>query len=798
MTALTLYGSDTAATTVSTAGKLTSTNGTPTIDQANLSAGTGTGWGEFEAQGGGGSYAHAGSQGSPSGKGWLWDVTTLESQQLFSGNWSASAPVNIFTGSMVADVVLRAYKRSSGGTYTLIGSITLSSQTITSTFSTLSFPATSFSSMNFSTGDKLYFDLWFNITSNSSSNANIHIKEVASSGAQQGDSTVFNVVTAGYGPQVTTSTRTIPATFALKSLGLQRTIPATIALKSVGLQRTIPATFALKSLGLQRVIPASLNLTYRFTRTIPATFALKSLGLQRTIPATFALKSLGLQRVIPASFALKSLGLKRTIPASVALTSRIARTIPATVALKSLGLARTIPASISLVWGPRPILVIKQMYIKVYTATGTYIDCWRDAQLPGDQYFDAPKFAVNTATSQVNITLPRPFDNFDEAGDSRGRGSVGAGNIVQVWVVDNDNIPFGRLVYQGYIDGYQPQIDQNGQESVQVTVTPFDTVIGDVTFLGTQTFGIALADWTYEDPVLMFDWPFENTNQVTGQPYPYPLTLDPTNPTSSGAAYAAQWSKQNLHDWWEQVRTIAPANWFWRPNPNKTVTFNQAPTTPTHTFIVGKHIVAPQYQLNYQTTKNYIWVQGTACQSTAQGADIAQLGQRTLTITEPRIIDQNTCNRYASATLAEVDVPGYRSLLTIIDYRGETYLINNINHQTTLWDSGVWDVDSWDYPTSVQLGQGKGLGYDIERIQVGDTCRIVDPTYNFTQTLWDSATWDVDSWDFPTSGILGQVVVIVGLTYKFFSVDLELAILQPSQDRFLVDLANQFAASQLG
>ncbi|MBA3823285.1 MAG: LamG domain-containing protein [Ktedonobacterales bacterium] len=568
-----------------------------------------------------------------------------------------------------------------------------------------------------------------------------------------------------------------------------------------------------------------------------------------------------------------------------------------------------------------PAIITKQQVVKVYSAAGAFLDVWRDAPLLGDQGnasgATAPKFAVNAVTSQVTVTLPRSFDNFDEAGDRRGRGTVGAGNVVQFWTYDNGTLTNGRLVYQGYIDGYQPAIDDADNETVQVMLTPFDTALGDVQFIGTQNFGVAGSATTYVDPAAMFKWPFapviaatssstvtagtttaitvsnatnmtpgytlflrgtgvdsaktntptilsivgntvtftaaiptnsySNTiiiagiapltsvtvvtggstsaltvsattglavnmsvgivgtggdvgkaematilsivgsvvtftaplvnsysatigigpalsfDLITNRPYTYPLTLDAGNPAQAGSPYQLQFHNQNLADYFEAVRTLAPQNWFWRTNHDTlTVSFAQAPTTPTHTFVVGKHINQPQYQKDYNTLKNDIYVKGTGVTSRATGSDIALYGRRTLTIVEPRIIDQHTCDRYAAAVLAQQDVVQYRSTINVVDNRGDL----------------------------------SNLGYDIETIKVGQTCRIENPQFNAEQTLWDQAGWDVDSWDFLPTAQINQTVVIAGLTYQFDTVQLELSILQPSQNRFLTNLARQFAASQ--
>lgn len=580
-------------------------------------------------------------------------------------------------------------------------------------------------------------------------------------------------------------------------------------------------------------------------------------------------------------------------------------------------------------------IITKRQVVKVYSQSGTFIDVWRDAPLLGlDGSSQAPKFAVNTVTGQVQVNLPRKFDNFDEGGDSRGRGGITAGNIVQFWTFDNGSLTAGRLVYQGYIDGYIPQIGTDGSEMVQVLLSSFDTVLGDVKFIGTQNFGVAGSPTTYVDTVQMFQWPFgslvagtavqyvqggvSNTllisnvgniapgstlylqgngntsatssgpltvasigpfgtnelgytgyqvvftapipdtynnlpllphaifiaaapiatsstvvtggitrtiavssvanlavgmtvgivsdidgggnlgptetatiqsiaslnvtftaplqnsysmnigvcpfigfNTITGHPYPYPLTLDPGNPASSGYLNQAQLHNQSFVDWFEAIRNISPLNWYWRVTPQKTVVFTVASTLAQHVFTLGKDINQPQYQKDFTNLKNDVYVKGTGVTARATGSDISIYGQRTEVIVEPRIVDANTAQRYANAVLGQLDKVDYRATLTLVDSRGDL----------------------------------SGLGYDIETVNVGESCRIEDPAFNDVGTLWDAAVWDVDVWDHPTTQ-LDQVVTISAVTYNFDTLQLELSSLQPSQDKYLINLARQYELSQ--
>lgn len=139
----------------------------------------------------------AGALGSPSGHGFLLDSTLLEGHTIPAGNWTASLRHKITSGSITADLYVRAYKRSSGGVYTLIGTMSLTGQTITGTVTTYTFAPQAFAAMAFSTGDKLYLDVWADVTANSvgSSTLNMHLAQSSTSNGVAG---YTQLVTPGY------------------------------------------------------------------------------------------------------------------------------------------------------------------------------------------------------------------------------------------------------------------------------------------------------------------------------------------------------------------------------------------------------------------------------------------------------------------------------------------------------------------------------------------------------------------------------------------------------------------------
>src|SRR6266702_904473 len=128
MTVLTLNANQDVSSTVGTADQLVSTQTGTTSAGVSTKIGTAFGansWGEIFAKGSAATWPALGAIGAPSGNGWLLDNTSLEGQTILAGNWQWIEKSRITAGTATVDMVVRYYKRSSAGVYTLIVSITL-------------------------------------------------------------------------------------------------------------------------------------------------------------------------------------------------------------------------------------------------------------------------------------------------------------------------------------------------------------------------------------------------------------------------------------------------------------------------------------------------------------------------------------------------------------------------------------------------------------------------------------------------------------------------------------------------
>ncbi len=200
---LTTYLASALSATIGTADQLYTTAGTPSTTNRGTTLGTALGYGQLIAVGGSG-WAAGGSIGAQNGKGWVADGTFLEGQTLAAGSYSATVTLQAVqsgtpAGTLVADIIVRISKYN-GGTYTTIVTMTLAGQTINSTATAFNLSGSTGSSTNFVTADKIYVDVWANVTTNANGNVNqgIRVSKIST------DSTTFtgdpgaSIATPGY------------------------------------------------------------------------------------------------------------------------------------------------------------------------------------------------------------------------------------------------------------------------------------------------------------------------------------------------------------------------------------------------------------------------------------------------------------------------------------------------------------------------------------------------------------------------------------------------------------------------
>lgn len=440
----------------------------------------------------------------------------------------------------------------------------------------------------------------------------------------------------------------------------------------------------------------------------------------------------------------------------------------------------------------------KQMVVKVYDPNMNYIDIIRDAPILSS------KENISSAADTVKISLPRPIDAFDGAGQPGSMNTIVKGNIVQWWLYGVGLPATGLLKFQGRIDEVNPTLDENGGESVGVTVTPFSQILGDHGIGNTAiTIGTAGSAGTYIDTAQIFKAFFTGSyvdrsgvtqsilDPITSKPYGDPFTMDPASLTSTGQFIEFAFQSQKLTSVFNALLSLSTNTYFFRMNQDKTVLLGAVPSDATHTLLLGQHLSSIEYSVSDIPRKNVInIVGGPGISATAIGASATpdQIGPRVYYKSDNRITDTNTAQQMANGILSILDRETVRAKIKVPDYRGSTQV---------------------------------GRGYDIEQFKVGQTVKIVDARAPSSSSVgsgskWGSMVWGSGKWGAPTSqtiwgnflwgqalwsasvgSIFNTINTIMSIQYDYYSCTLELGARQPSLTRALFDLELRFQDASL-
>lgn len=254
------------------------------------------------------------------------------------------------------------------------------------------------------------------------------------------------------------------------------------------------------------------------------------------------------------------------------------------------------------------LTVYKKQMTYVFDPSGNFLDVLRDAPL-----LAGFKETISSGISPLRVQLPRSFDNFDQPGGYPGRSTIAQGNIVKYYIYGPGLPAGGKIRFQGYIDTIEPEIAEDGSETVTITLVPFSSVIGDHGIQQSITFGTAGNSSTYVDPVNIFKYWFQFVDPVVGNNTSYmsPLTLDTiSSAISSGVTAQYTFVNENIESVFQTVFEMLPNNWFYRVNPDNTVVINVPPTSAQHLLYVGQNIGNPQFREDWSNLRNVIVYQG--------------------------------------------------------------------------------------------------------------------------------------------------------------------------------------------
>lgn len=408
----------------------------------------------------------------------------------------------------------------------------------------------------------------------------------------------------------------------------------------------------------------------------------------------------------------------------------------------------------------------KYFIYKVYTKAGVLVKTWLK------DVVSVPDFTttINGLPGQMSIDLARTFEEYGEDTD------VKLDNRVDCYIYDNE-APNGELLYRGYISAYQPTLDK-GKEIVRITLLPLMSQMNR--YMLTDNGNTKVTYNSYDPSDIMMDiiskmiedgativsrgsslWDYSQWDSGYWDDV-IPADIDKSN-TEVSYTFNANTVKEAV----DKCLELAPANWFYRVDPDDTIVFQQKPETITHDLSIGLQIATIEIQQRSENITNEIYFIGggepALYRKYSRPGSISQYGRYTKKIVDQRVTVPATADTLANKQLDEQEVPETRFRMVIID--------NN--------------------------GSDTNKGYNIESIKVGDVLRVKNLNFGKkTETLWDQAVWGTDSWDYNLASIASTGLLITKTSYTPNSIEIETSSRFPIVAKRIEDINRNLVDTQ--
>ncbi len=372
----------------------------------------------------------------------------------------------------------------------------------------------------------------------------------------------------------------------------------------------------------------------------------------------------------------------------------------------------------------------KKFYYKVYTSAGVYITTW-SSDVTNEPAF---RMILNSGQSEMKIRLARTFGSYGEDSD------VKFNNEVRVYIVDKE-APNGLLIYSGYISDYQPSLD-NSDEYVEITTLGYVVELENTVFINTD--GNTAKVYLSQDPKdIIADILTLYAGKVTAG------SMDATG-VSRDYTFNNITNQQAI----DKARELCPAGWWWYVDEQKHLNLHAKSVTATHTFIVGKHLTKIEGFKTVRDLKNAVRFIGGVPSGGAQlykvytdPTSIGLYGRKEYVMIDTRVITTATADAMVQAYLDTNKNPFVRATVDILDSNGDD----------------------------------QALGYDIDSIKPGDTCKVIDPKFPAGAQTY----------------ALNQVMIIQSVQYDYDKVTLELSIRPPWVAKRIQDIYKDLNRSVL-
>lgn len=315
----------------------------------------------------------------------------------------------------------------------------------------------------------------------------------------------------------------------------------------------------------------------------------------------------------------------------------------------------------------------KQILIKVYDSSGNFVELFND--YTGVDFYKQ----INGGLGEINLKLARKIDDYSE-----GTG-VNFMNKIEISVIDKDN-PEGVVIYTGPIDIYET-VREGYTEYVNVRATGYVAMLANMILKNSTDVTITYNSTDVQTIVqgIIDYYRAERSN---------PEIDYATGSVGTGETLSITMNSMFVNAALDRVVEMAGANWYWYIGADNIVYFDEKPTSATHTFVLGKDIISPWRMLKSARgvyNRVLFWNQDTLSRWYYDNTYDSTYWKRVTKISDSRITDNTYAQKLSDAFI-------------------ESHLTHN--HGITF---GVVDNN-----------YSEEFGYDIESINPGDTCQILN------------------------------------------------------------------------
>lgn len=361
----------------------------------------------------------------------------------------------------------------------------------------------------------------------------------------------------------------------------------------------------------------------------------------------------------------------------------------------------------------------KKFLLKIYDRTGNKVSLQTDISLSSFSW------GLNGGPSELTIRFPKQIDDFGESSE------INFFYRVKVYVFDQDSDPEGMLLYQGYINSYK-QVVKGTAEYVEAICLGYQTLLSRILLKSGSATTVSYS--SQEIANIVKDAITKAASVVTTTQ----ALVDNT-----GVTVSFTFRNNTIKDVLDKCIDLSPEGFYWRSNPDNTITFAKVDYDATDFKLnFKKDFTELEVEKSMSDAANVLYFIGggnpNLYKKYTRTSSVTEFGTLEATKSDERVTLTATASSIAEAYLDKVDHPKVTVKLTISD--------NNLK---------------------------RASGINIEALRPGMVVAIRGIT-DEEISYWDEAVWDVDFWDYDILGALANPLVIKRLTYNIDSVTLEL------------------------